>query len=193
MKIQLGQIIVNKTKKYLSPCLKAYGDEFQKRIHAVWKVGIGIGDIITIRSNISFEKHIFILCNTKPDLGAFIRFIDWIKEEDMFEEDYAFDNISGGCLHMVVIKLPEQCYDAFETFKKSEFSKMYSPENLKKFFDEKSDVFKVLIKDHNYKIEFSKFLQKEYNVTIPPQDIDETFEFDLPIDFKEEIFNSEFN
>jgi hypothetical protein len=195
MKIQLGEVsmVENKTKKYLLPCLKAYGDEFTKRIATVWKVAIGIGDIVTIKSNINFEKHIFILCETKKDIDSFLRFLDWIKEHDMYEDDYAFDNINDGCLHMLVIKLPEKFYDAYETFKKSEFSHMYSKEDLEIFFKDKPDIVKILIRDHNYKLEFSKFLEKEYGVQIPVTDIDDTFEFDLPISEYEEIFNTDLN
>lgn len=191
MRIQLGQILINQTKKYLVPCLKVYGAEFERRITAVWKVGFGIGDTITIKSNILFEKHIFILCDTKANVTSFTQFLDWLKEQDMYEEDYAYDNLNDGCLHMIVIKLPEECYHSYETFKKSEFSNMYSKEDLERFFDKNSDVVKVLIKDHNYKIEFSRFIKEMYEVDIPAHEITDDFELDFPISEHEEIFNKE--
>jgi hypothetical protein len=189
MKIQLGQIVMNRTKKYLAPCLKVYGETFTKKIHGVFKVAMGVGDIITVKSNILFEKHIFILCQVNS--VAFPPFLKWIKDQEMYEEDYAFDDISSGVLHMVIIKLPEQCYETYETFKRSEFSHMYSKQDLERFFDQKSDVIKILIKDHNYKMEFSMYLQKEFNVDINPEEITDDFELDIPWLEHEEIFNTE--
>lgn len=193
MKIQLGEIAMNKTKRYLAPCLKSYGDEFGLKIHSIWKIAIGIGDIITVKSNISFEKHIFILVYPKNNIKIFNNFMNWIKDQPMYEEDYAFDHIKNGHLHMLVIKLPEDCYHSYETFKKGDYSKMYTPEELQEFFDQESDTFKILIKDHNYKLKFSSMLKKEYDIDLTPEEIDDKFEFEFPIKDVEEIFNTEFN
>lgn len=190
MKIQLGSITINKTKKYLAPCLKVYGTEFEKKISSVWKIGLGIGDTVTIKSNILFEKHIFILCEVNKDVNSFLRFMEWIKEQDMYEDDYVFDDIKNGCLHMLVVKLPEECYESFETFKRSQFSKMYSKEDVQKFFDSNSDTIKVLIRDHNYKVEFSNTIKKEYGVDLPVSEIDDNFELDFPLTEHEEVFNT---
>lgn len=195
MKIQIGEIAMNKTRKYLVPCLRSYGAIFTQKIGSVFKVAIGIGDIVTIKSNIKFEKHIFFLIENKTNIKEFKEFLSWIREQEGFyEEDYAFDHLSKGCLHMLVIKLPEECYEAFETFKKGEYSKMYDPEKLKSLFDQNSEQYKILVKDHNYKLTFSKALQKEYNLDDPltPEEIDDTFEFDFPLKDIEEIFNTEY-
>lgn len=196
MKIQLGSIVMNKTKKYLFPCIRSYGQEFIQRLTYTMKVAIGIGDIITIKSNIKFEKHIFVLIETKTKIKEFNfpEFLSWVREQEMYEEDYAFDHLSKGFLHMIVIKLPENCYNSFETFKKGEYSKMYTPERLKELFDQSTEQYKVLIKDHNYKLTFSKALQKEYQLDDPitVDEIDNSFEFDFPLKEIEEIFNTEY-
>lgn len=194
MKIQIGEITMNRTKKYLVPCLRHYGSTFVEKIHSITKVAIGIGDIITIRSNIKLEKHIFILLDTTANIDKkiFHSVMSWIKEQDMYEEDYAFDHLSKGFLHMLVIKLPEDCYEAFETFKRGEYSKMYTPDKLKSLFNENSEQYKILVKDHNYKLTFSKALQKEYDIEIAEDEIDDKFEFDFPIKEIEEIFNTEY-
>ena len=190
MKIQLGSILMNKTKKYLLPCLWEYGEEFGKMFHTIWKVGIGIGDIITIKSNIKFEKHIFVLVNTAQNLATFEKFQLWIRDQPMYEDDYAYDNLLTGNLHMFVIKLPEKYYDTFETFKRGEYSKMYSYTDLVNFFARQPETKQVLVKDHKYKLEFSKQLKVQYDVDIKPEEIDDNYEFDLPPEKIDEIFNS---
>lgn len=184
---------MNKTKRYLTPCLRTYGETFINRYSGVFKVAIGIGDIVAIKSGVSFEKHLFILLESKTNFQSYITFMKWIREQEFFEEDYAYDHIAKGHLHMVVIKLPEECYNAHDNLLKGKFSEMYSPEELKKFFDESSEEYKVLIKDHNYKLDFSKKLKEEYEIDLTPDDIDDKFEFEFPIKEIEEIFNTELN
>lgn len=189
MKVQVGSIVMNKTKKYLLPCLKFYGKDFELKFHSMWKWAVGVGDFITNKSNIKFEKHIFILADIERNSETFKDFQTWIKDQSCYEDDYAFDNLLTGHLHMFVIKLPEQFYETFETFKRSEYSKMYQPKDLYEFFLEKEDVLRVLIKDHNYKLQFARQLQEEFNVHIKEDEIDEKFEYDLPLKEDEEYFN----
>lgn len=190
MKIQIGQIVLNKTKKYLVPCIKSYGSKFEQEITAITKVGIGIGDIITVESGITFEKHLFILVDTstKPQIKIFNKFLKWIKNQLMYEDDYVFDDVQAGCLHMVIIKFPEKYYKTFETFKVSQFSKMYTKQDLNKFFNQRPEVERVLIKDNSYKFDFVKSLNKLFETTIQPEDF--TGELDFPIRKEEEMFNA---
>lgn len=191
MKIQIGNIPMNKTRAYLTPCLKTYGENFVNRYGGVFKVAIGIGDIVAIKSGVQFEKHIFILLESRTNPVSYNTFLKWVREQDFYEEDYAYDHISKGYLHMVVIKLPEECYNAHDNLLKGKFSEMYSPEAIKNFFENSSNAYKVLTKDHNYKLTFSKKLKEEYDIDLSPDDIDDKFEFEFPIKEIEEIFNTE--
>jgi hypothetical protein len=186
MKIQIGEIILNKTKKYLAPCLNAYGKEFTDKLNAVFKVGIGIGDMILINNNIQYEQHIFILIDTKLAPTQWKSFIKWIKKQDMFEDDYSFDNISTGQFHMVIIKLPESCYKAAQLFKKSQFSKMFSVTEVEQYFINKPDEKGVLIKDDNYRIKHTKILNEMFGTTINPEELEG--EFDFPVRKEDEMF-----
>lgn len=194
-KIQVGEILLNKTKKYLSPCLNAFGKDFEIRFDSVWKVAMGIGDILTINSEeAQFDKHIFILIDTNQNLNTSNNFRDWLLEqEDIYANDYAFDHIRNGNLHMLVIKIPEQYSEAFNKFKVGEYSKMYTIEEARQLFRNKPSLLKVVIKDHSYKIEFSKQLKELYDVNILPETIDDTFEYDLPPYLAEEFFNDHLN
>lgn len=191
MKIQLGSIVLNKTNKYLMPCLKAYGNDFAFRFHSIWKVAVGVGDVVTVKSNIILEKHIFLLLDTTAYRSAYNLFMAWIVNQSMYEDDYAFDNILNGKLHMLVLKIPEQHYNAIENLRKSEFSKMYSQVDLEEYFADKPQIKKVLIKDHSYKFEFSKQLETAFNVNLSVEEIDDKMELDLPFNEKDEVFNTE--
>lgn len=190
MTIQVGKIVINKTKKYLAPCIKAYGPKFESEINAITKVGVGIGDIITVKSGVKFEKHLFILVDTstKTKIKVFNKFLTWVKDQVMYEDDYVFDDVQTGNFHMVIIKFPEKYYKTFETFKLSQFSKMYSRQDVNRFFAERPEIQKVLIKDNNYKIDFVKQLNKLFEATVPHEEFDG--ELDFPLRKEEEEFNT---
>lgn len=189
MKLQVSSIVINKTHKYLLPCLLEYGEEFSFQYHKVWKAGVGIGDIITIKSNIQFEKHIFVLLDSQRNLGTFENFMIWVREQSMYEDDYAYDNLLSGSLHMLVLKLPEKFYTSYDLFKQSKYSKMYSVEQVNKWVSSASNRA-VLIKDHNYKIEFAKQVKDRFGVDLKAEEIDDSFEFDFPLNEDEELFNT---
>ena len=44
MEIEIGKFYVNKTWKYLLPCMKDYGSTFTAKMSSVFKLGFGIGD-----------------------------------------------------------------------------------------------------------------------------------------------------
>jgi len=169
MKIQIGEVYMdkvtqqktiypNKTRKYLLPCLREYGEVFINKINNVFKVAVGIGDIIVDLSTEGYERHIFILIDTTIATKFFLNFIDWIRVQHMYEEDYVYDNIQKSSFHMVVLKFPEKYYDSFETFKKGKYSEMFNKETIAKFFVNHPDAQAVFIKDHNYRIKFTRKL-----------------------------------
>lgn len=186
MKIQIGEIYMdkvtnsptlytNKTRKYLLPCLKAYGAHFMTRLDNVFKIAVGIGDIVISNRGFKHEKHLFILLESVlPITGGkrrlisdhFIEFLDWIKTQPMYEDDYVFDNIQKTTSHMVILKLPLEFYDTFETFKLGEYSKMYSKVYVDKFFKARPEIKRVLVKDHNYKLEFVGKINRRWGSSI---------------------------
>ncbi len=188
MKIQINKIVLNKTKTYLAPCLKEYGEEFETKLSSVYKVGIGIGDLILIENGINYEQHIFILIDTKIANSHFKKFIKWIRNQDMFEDDYAYDNIMNGQFHMVILKLHESCYKPAQLLRKSQFSKMYTKEQIEKYFKDKPNVRGVLIKDNQYRITYTQKLNEIFGSTIKPDELEGEFEF--PVIKNKEIFNS---
>lgn len=202
MKIQVGEIYMdkvtqtkttypNKTRKYLLPCLKHYGEPFIHHINSVFKVAVGIGDFIVDKCGVTHEKHIFILLDTKIANPFFKKFITWIKEQPMYEDDYVFDNIQKSTYHMVVLKFPEQYYSSFQTFKQGKYSQMFNQETIDLFFEKFPDVKKVLIKDHSYRIEFTKKLNKVFELNGQYQIL--PIEWEGELDFPPNSISEKFN
>ena len=106
MIVQLDKIVMNKTEKYLKPCLKYHGENFTNRLSLIFKLGYGIGDMLIDKK---YEQHIFVLIDTFKCVQFWTEFIeDYFRELDFYEDDYAVDNLENGRLHMLVIKLPEK-------------------------------------------------------------------------------------
>lgn len=177
----------NKTRKYLIPCLKEYGATFTAMLESVYKVAVGIGDAILINRDIKHEKHIFILLDSKIVSQHFISFLNWIREQDIFVDDYVYGDIQKSTFHMVIIKFPEKYYHSFETFKIGDYSKMYELGDIEKFFKNHQNTKAVLVKDHNYRVIFTKKLNKEWGTTLKPDDIKGELD-EKPTDISE-IFN----
>jgi hypothetical protein len=198
MKIQIGEIYMdkvseqktwypNKTRKYLAPCLKEYGSIFSNRLNNVFKVAVGIGDIINTNCGFRHEKHLFFLLDSKIASKYFISFLDWIREQTMYEDDYVFDDIQKTTFHMVVIKIPEKFYDSIGHFQKGEYSQMFDQSTIDAFFDAHSDVKRILIKDHDYRVVFANRLSKRYDTLVEAKDC--TGELEFPPTDVMEVFN----
>lgn len=199
MKIQLGEVYMdrvtnaktlypNKTRKYLLPCLLDYGEVFTAKLSNVFKVAVGIGDIITDNCGFTHEKHIFVLLDSTIANRFFLRFMNWIRDQPMYEDDYVYGNVQKSTYHMVVLKLPEKFWDTIDKFKVGEYSKMYNYETISKFFEEHSEVRNVLIKDHNYKLVFvNRRLNRKFNTSIEPEDYHG--ELDFPPTEESDKFN----
>lgn len=192
MKIQLGNVLMNKTKKYISPVLKVYGTEFIGKFQdLIFKLAYGLGDIITVSKNITIGNYIFVLIDSRQskDLNSFL---NWIREPfnaNIYEEDYAYDDLSEGFLHVLVLKFPEQFRHILEPFNKGEYSKMYTTKEINELISD-VNVAKVLIKDETYKEDFSKQLYDEFKVVIKPTDIGNHYELDFPAKIEEEVINN---
>lgn len=200
IKIQIGKIFMNRTRKYLFPLVKQYGSDFTFRINSLFKVAMGIGDIVAEKCGFVHEKHLFILVDSKYEPHIFRKTLEMLRQHPAYEDDYVFGNISNSRFHMIVIKIPEEYLPTLQMFKESKFSKMYSEQDIRKLFnfekrkgtDRKlyESAYRVLIHDHNYKIEFAQQLRDEFDIPdISVTDIADDKEYDLPIKKIEEVFN----
>ena len=105
IKVQIGTVQMNKTSRFVKPCLRLYGEDFIKKLNSIYKLAYGVGDMFI---NKEYSQHIFILIDTKKCINHWITSLDWVRQQEYYEDDYAFDDLVTGRLHMLVIKLPDE-------------------------------------------------------------------------------------
>jgi|SRR5688572_25815267 len=196
MKIQIGEILMgrvgqklpiqNKTLRYLTPCLKKYGTTFEEMYASVFKIALGIGDMILVDQEKKYEQHLFMLIDTRLYPKQFTEFLFWIREQVFYEDDYVHGDIKKSPCHMIVIHIPEEFKQSYNKFIEGKYSEMFSDKDVTELFYKYPEQTKVFKKDHNYRIRFVKELNKLYGTTIPAKEYDG--ELELPPDKKDEIF-----
>ena len=192
MEIKLNQYYINKTWKYLRPCLKDYGEMFVVKYARVYKLAVGLHDTLLDGHPIEHERAIFILLDRKYNVRAFDNFIRWIRNQDYHLLDYPFDDILDGRQHMVVLRIPERYDHAYDLFLKGHYSKMYVREEIKRFYDDRysneREILDILLRRPNAKRTFRQKLYNSLKVTVTDRDLLE-MEYDFPPEKQKEIFN----
>lgn len=207
MQIQNGKLYENRTWKYLYPCLKHYGEELNKYLSSFLKLAIGLGDN-NVEKDEDFNS-IYILLDTNLPLSTgkarqeykdkLSKFLDWVSYQDYYISDYIFDT----SMHMVVLKIPEEHNNSYFHFIKGEFSEMYNPKSITKYFkyisipnkelelrhnNKLKDIKSVFNKDKKYIHVFVNRVNKDFNTDVGVEYFQEA-ELDYPLKKKEEIFN----
>ena len=190
MKIKAREFYENKTRKYLMPIFIVYEKEFRELLTKLFKVGIGIGDLILERSNIIFDQHLFILIDINSTFESgnnYYSIIEEVKKHPSFEYDYKYGLKEN--FHMLVFRIPDEFKQALEKFKQSKYSEMYTKEQLSKLFQGKKTI-DVLLKTKERKDEFRVLIQNKFKMNINdihPDALEGELEF--PIKQEEEYFN----
>ena len=195
MKIQIGHLYLNQTKKYLFPVVKHYGAEFVKRIEALYKLAIGIGDHVAEVCGKEYNKHIYILVDVKATKN-FLSLLAYFQQHNSYEADHAFDTIHKGHMHMIVIKVPSAYLEALKKFKLSKYSEMFSLGQIGVLFNpiKPTDTRRqVLLKMENYRLDFIKKIAEDFDVPIKDIKLDKNAELDFPISRYQEVFNEHKN
>lgn len=186
-----GNVYENRTFKFVLPLLKIYGQSIINIYNQMRKVAVGINDFTAMQLGVDYDKHIFILVdieNTEAYLeSSFDGFLETIRQHPAYEYDYCYDFKLK--LHMVIIKLPDRFVKALQHFKESRYSKMFNKADLDFFFSTKrGEVHKpILTKEHSYKKIFEEKIKENFVLQEAPQE--EWYEYDFPLELKEEIFN----
>lgn len=196
MQIQIGQVLMgkvgqklpiqNKTLRYLTPCLKKYGLEFEQMYSSVFKIALGLGDMIMGDQDKKYEQHLFMLIDTRLFPKNFITFLNWIKDQVYYEDDYVYGDIKKSPCHMIIIRIPEEHTTSLIKFTEGKYSEMFNEKDVNELFNKYPDQTKVFKKDHNYKIKFVRNLNKLFETTVSAKEYDG--ELELPPKKEEEFF-----
>jgi hypothetical protein len=195
MDIQLGRLYINRTVKYLVPGLNFYGPTLKTKLNLVFKLAFGIHDSLIEGSHLEGQKNIFILVDklVRPDL--FQNFMDWVKHQEYFVTDYAYDAImeAHSRKHMIVLAYPPTMGDSYEKFLLGKYSKMYTKKEITSFFAEESkkEIRQVIVKTIHAKIRFIALIKETFGTILEEQDfLTDYWEYDLPPNQEEEFFNT---
>lgn len=198
MNISSGKLYVNRTWRYLYPCLSAYGPEFMVRINNLFKLAVGIDDLNLYGHN--KDNCIFILLDSEIPLATkadyeiykrnFSKFLTWISYQPYYVTDYVFDDVFSGKKHMVVIKIPPQFHTSYTHFLNGSYSQMYNSQQIREIFkNDRYNVLPVLKKDRAYlKEKFVSIVNDKFDSDATEGDLVGS-ELDFKPEYKEEIFN----
>jgi len=205
-----GKRLENKTRIYLSPCLKDWGTQLEMETYQNYPLAFGIGD-----KNYSEEipGHIFILFDTngKRKYGKypqkqranfkFGEYLEFIREHEAYVTDYLFDGVQDGHQHMVVLKIPQEYIDSdlMGKFLSGSYSEMYTEEQKEKLFSKTqfenqiqvdNPSYMVINKSEQFEEKFKQKLVEDFDVPRPTYDISDR-EWDYKPYLPEEVFNYE--
>ena len=182
MKIK-NQPVVNRTKLYLLPSLRQYGNNYRAALGSVYKIAFGIDDEVNSQEG----KNIYILVDTRVKTDNFIKVLYWMKDQPFYVADYEFDDIVDGHLHMLVLHIPND--GVYDNFMLSKYSKMYDYKSLKQYIDENSLILGVLTRDENTAREFVDRLNAEWETSFTIETW--TGELDYPWREEEQVFDAD--
>ena len=191
MHIEIGKYYVNKTWRFLLPCLRGHGDVFVRKFNPIFKLAVGIHDTLVDGSEISKGRNIYILCDKLTQERLFNEFIEWIRCQEYYVGDYCPDSeIVGSRKQMIVIHIPEMFNDAYDHFLKGNYSVMYLEEELKALFSntERKKELDILTRNPKIVQDFVKQVNEEFNTSVNSEHF-KMAELELPLKKKEEIFN----
>jgi hypothetical protein len=200
MNIEIGKFYLNKTWKYLLPCIKEYGPLFSSKIATVFKLAVGVGDAFLDSEDITSKRAIYLLLDKKVQPAKFILFMDWIQNQPYYMFDYSFDDVLKGRRHILVIEVPEMYHNSYDYFMEGRYSEMYSSKEIRKLFgkydnDNKYSTIWVearetMLRSPELRKPFIEKLKENFGNSLDIKEIDlHDAELDLPIVKGEEIFN----
>lgn len=191
MHIEIGKYYVNKTWRFLLPCLRGHGDIFVSKFNPVFKLAVGIHDTLLDNSKKAEGRSIYILCDKFADRIAFDEFLEWVKYQDAYIADYCPDSeILKSRKHVIIIKIPEVYNDAYDHFLQGNYSLMYLEQEIKLLFSNSTRQKEHDILSRNPKIidDFVKEVNNEFKTNVKSHDFKNS-ELELPLKKTEEIFN----
>lgn len=196
MHIEFGKYYTNKTWRFLLPSLRGHGDIFIRKFNPVFKLAVGIHDMIVEGSKIANGRSIFLLCDKLVNPREFNEFLDWVKNQDYYIADYCPDSeVLNSRKHMIVLRIPKLFDDAYDHFLQGNYSLMYLDEEIKIMFsnnNSRKKEYDILTRNPQIVEEFTNSVNEEFVTSgkTKPTPLDfKNAELELPLKKSEEIFS----
>jgi hypothetical protein len=195
MEIELGKLYVNRTVRYLVPALNYYGPTLKTKLNLVFKLAFGIHDSLLEGTHLEGQKNIFILVDKLVRADLYQNFMDWVKHQEYYVTDYAYDSIleHNSRKQMIVLAFPPELADAYDKFLLGKYSLMYTKNEVNDYFgdENKATARHVLCKTIFAKNQFKLLIKETFDVMLEEQDfLQGSWEYDLPPNEEEEFFNT---
>lgn len=191
MNIEIGEWYINKTWRFLLPCLRGHGNTFVEKFNLVFKLGAAIHDILLDGSDMSEGRNILILCDKEHKREDYDRFLNWVKLQNYYRGNYCPNSEEEySRKEVIIIQVPTQFYNAYDCFLRGEYSKMYTEDQVEALFTgkDKKEVLEILKKTEEAGNAFVKNIENEFGEEgIKLEEIEGEYEF--PLVRKEEIIN----
>lgn len=190
MQIEIGKYYVNKTWKYLMPCLKSYGPTFTAKFNCLFKLAVAIDDY-ALDDRFKGKKVIYVMFDKKYKEHITNNVLEWFRYQEFVLLDYPYDDLQTGRKHVLVIEIPELMHDAYDFFTDSKYSLMYTQADIDYLFSnvDKSTV-DVLNREQAAYDEFMLKVKRNFGTELKKSDLWGA-ELDFPIEKYKEIFNYE--
>ena len=108
MQIIIGTYYVNKTWKYLIPCLSNYGSTFQAKYNSLFKLATGLHDCVFDGTKHESSRYVYLLIDRLYRPAITQNILQWMTYQSFYVTSYAFDDLIKGRKHMLVLAIPEK-------------------------------------------------------------------------------------
>lgn len=189
MQIIIGTYYVNKTWKYLVPCLSDYGSTFKAKYNSLFKLATGVHDCIFDGTKYENGRYVYILIDKLYRPAVTQNILQWMTYQSCYVTSYAFDDLVKGRKHMLVLSIPELYNDSYDSFIKGSYSQMYSDNQIDILFpDPTNEVRAVLKRTKNAYSSFITKVNSSFDSNITKKDLIGA-ELDFPLEKGKEFFN----
>ena len=191
MDIQIGKLVQNRTLDYLFPSIRMYGDTFIGKFNLVFKLAYGIHDTLLNGTPFESQRKLCILLDRKYRPSDYENFMRWLRLQEYYITDYSLDDTITGRQQMVLIEYPEQYAHVYDNFLSSQYSKMYTKDEIELMFKTEGHGKSVLNRSPEALLDFITRVNSTYGTNLTKKDFQgEDVEYDFPWVNNQEFFNN---
>lgn len=191
MDIQIGKLVQNRTLEYLFPSIRMYGDTFIGKFNLVFKLAYGIHDTLLDGTPFENQRKLCILLDRKYRPSDYENFMRWLRLQEYYITDYSLDDTVIGRQQMVLIEYLEQYAHVYDNFLSSQYSKMYTKDEIELLFKIEGHGKSVLNRSPEVLSDFITRVNSTYGTNLTKKDFQgEDVEYDFPWVKNQEFFNN---
>jgi len=163
----------NRTYHYLYPSIKFYDSNTLSNLNSLNISAVTLGDNL-YNESYTTNRHFYFTCYTKANNNLYYKALNYLKNTDYFKDEYPQGNIIGD-YRTIIYQMPDILNkDIIELFISGRYSEMYTPKQIEYAFSKTlklnsgasiyNPIYKILLKEENYKKIFSKIIAKDFKV-----------------------------